>query len=260
MSKALTGLMGLVSRLRRPGGCPWDACQTDSTIKMYLMEEAYEVMDAIDKGDPQEICQELGDLIFQIIFLAEMADERGEFNLKDVFEKITDKMISRHPHVFGNVKIENAEDVANNWEKIKRNEKGTEEKISSMLENVPINLPALLRSHRLSQRAAKVGFDWAGKKEIFEKVIEEIHELEESIEESNKEQVGEELGDLFFALANLARHWGFNAEDLLRDANRKFLRRFEEMEADLASNGIRIHDATVEEMNRSWDKIKTIED
>ncbi|MBN2060310.1 MAG: nucleoside triphosphate pyrophosphohydrolase [Deltaproteobacteria bacterium] len=258
--KALSALTGLVSRLRGPGGCPWDARQTDSTVKMYLIEEAYEVTDAIEKGDYQEICEELGDLLFQIVFLTEMADERGEFNLNDVLEGITDKMIKRHPHVFGDVRVESAEEVSDNWEKIKRDEKGAREKTSSMLKNVPMNLPALLRAHRLSQRAAKSGFDWAGRAEILEKVKEEYLELEESIKENNREQVGEELGDLLFSLVNLARHWGFNAEDLLRSTNRKFIRRYECMEDDLASDGIGILDATVEEMNRSWDKIKMIKE
>ena len=255
-SRTLSALLDLVSRLRGPKGCPWDVQQTDSTIKMYLLEEAYEVLDAIEKGSPEDVCQELGDLLFQIIFLVSIAQERGEFDLEEVIEKITEKMIKRHPHVFGDTIVNGPSDVSYNWEKIKQEEKGEFTSPSSLLQNLPINLPALLRAHRLSDRASKVGFDWAGRAEIWAKVREEFDELADTLTERDNERIKEELGDLLFSLVNLARHWGMNSEHLLREANQKFIKRFGKMEKELKSAGIEISEATPYEMNHAWEKTK----
>ena len=256
LPEALLKLVALVSRLREPGGCPWDAQQTDSSIRMYLIEEAYEVLDAVEKGFPEDVCEELGDLLFQIIFLADLADNRGEFDLEDVIEKITEKMIYRHPHVFGNVKLDTPSEVSDNWHKIKIKEKGQAQSNSVMLNDIPKALPALLMAHRLSEKASKVGFDWNGKEEIREKVIEEFHELDEALSTGKRDRIKEEIGDLFFSLVNLARHWKFNSEDLLRDANQKFLARFELMETSLREKGIGLEEATSLDMDRAWEEIK----
>jgi MazG family protein len=256
LSNAATALNDLVLRLRGPGGCPWDAIQTDDSIKMYLLEEAYEVLDAIDKKSAVDVCEELGDLIFQIFFLSALAGERGEFELTDVLEQITGKMIRRHPHVFGDKTVSGPSDVSDNWDKIKKEEKKDCKPHSTRLTEVPLNLPALLRANRLSERAAKVGFDWAGKKEIWEKVEEEFKELMDVVKEQDPGKISEEMGDLMFSLVNLARHWGLNGEQLMMDANRKFLKRFEMMEAELAASGSSIDEAGEEEMNRAWEKIK----
>jgi len=256
LNSALSALTGLISRLRGPDGCPWDAQQTDSSVKMYLLEEAYEVLDAIETGSPEEVCQELGDLLFQIIFLARMAQERGEFDLAEVMEKITEKMINRHPHVFGQVTVDSPEEVSDNWEKIKKTEKVVPKEVSGYLQEIPVDLPALLRAHRLSYRASKVGFDWENREATLDKVKEEFEELNRCNLDKDMERVGEEFGDLLFSLVNLARHWGFNAERLLRDGNRKFIRRFRDMEEELKASGIELHDATPEEMDRAWEKIK----
>jgi MazG family protein len=256
LSVAIRSLVDLVARLRGPGGCPWDAKQTDDTLKIYLIEEAYEVLDAIEGASPREVCSELGDLLFQIVFLAHLASERKEFDLADVMETIAKKMIRRHPHVFGNVQVENAEDVASNWARIKQRETGMPEDISASLKKVPSGSPALLRGHRMGERAAKAGFDWANADEVWAKVDEELKELRTAMDDGNPEAMASELGDLLFTLTNLARHWGENAENLMRDANQKFLRRFEKMERRLTDSGIGLEEATPDQMNSAWEAIK----
>ena len=256
LSTALSALWELVARLRGPGGCPWDAEQTDSDIKMYLLEEAHEVLDAIEKESPDDVREELGDLLFQIIFLCSLAEDRGEFDLADVMEEIGDKMIRRHPHVFGVEKVNSPSDVSQNWERIKRKEKGDSGSASGSLRDVPLDLPALLRAHRLSERASKSGFDWKRREEVWDKVKEEFDELSEVISTGDRERVGEEVGDLLFSLVNLTRHWDLNAEDVLRQANRKFIKRFSDMEGELEASGVKAGEATPEEMDRAWEKIK----
>ncbi|MBL7224860.1 MAG: nucleoside triphosphate pyrophosphohydrolase [Desulfobacteraceae bacterium] len=256
LAGAIRSLVELVARLRGPGGCPWDAKQTDSTIKIYLLEEAYEVLDALEGSAPREVCSELGDLLFQILFLAQLASERGEFDFNEVVEGITEKMTRRHPHVFGNTRVESAEDVSSNWVKIKRAEKGKPKNTSFLLQSIPSGLPALLRAHRLSERASKVGFDWTNRGEIWAKVQEEVEELGSAINDGDQEGIVEEMGDLLFSLTNLARHSGANAENLLRKGNQKFLERFEKMEARLAHSGIGLEEATMDQMNRAWEDVK----
>lgn len=256
LSEAVSNLISLALRLRGPDGCPWDALQTDSTIKIYLLEEAYEVLDAIERGSPDDVCLELGDLLFQIIFLVILASERGEFDLVKVIEKVTEKMIKRHPHVFGDASVDGPADVSENWQRIKMSEKGGPKSPSSLLQDVPVNLPALLRAHRLGERASKVGFDWEGREEIWDKVKEEFEELNETLTGNDKDRIGEEIGDLLFSLVNMARHWGMNSELLLRDANQKFLKRFQEMGKELDRSGVDISRASSDEMNRAWEEIK----
>ena len=250
-------LVALAAKLRSPEGCPWDRKQTIETVKMYLLEECYEAMDAIEKEDYPEMCLELGDLLFMIVFLARLSQEKALFNMVDVINSIVKKMKNRHPHVFGDTVVNNAEEVSENWQKIKMQEKGNSKSASSFLEEVPVGLPALLRAHRLSKKASKTGFDWESKEDIWDKVSEEFNELSSAVKEGKKDDVREEIGDLFFSLVNLARHWDLNSEELLRDANKKFVDRFKRMDAELNRSGVKLDDATYEEMNNAWDLIKT---
>jgi len=256
LGKAINALVELVRRLRGPDGCPWDAAQTAESVRMYLLEETYEVLEAIERGGPEEVSSELGDLLFQVVFIAYLAEEKGRFDFVEVVEKITEKMIRRHPHVFGDVKVRNAEEVAVNWATIKKNEKGNGQGRGAFLRHVSANLPALQRAHRLGERASKSGFDWPDRESVMEKVREEFDELQDAIGRNESAKVEEELGDLLFSLVNLARHWGLNAEDLMRKTNSKFVRRFEKMESALASSGKALNDSTLEEMDRAWNKIK----
>jgi tetrapyrrole methylase family protein/MazG family protein len=225
LSTAFSALLDLLSRLRGPGGCPWDALQTDSTIRMYVLEEAYEVVDAVERGSPEDVCQELGDLLFQILFLASLGEERGEFDFVDVIEKITEKMRGRHPHVFGEVKVNNAQEVAENWQEIKKKEKEESDIFSALLQGLPRDLPALLKAHRLSERASRADFDDSFMKQGWGRVEAQYGRLKRAVSIEDKRQIGRELGDLLFGMASLAREWGLNAEDLLRETNRRHIER-----------------------------------
>ena len=230
----MLALYELVSKLRGPGGCPWDAQQTDETIKIYLLEEAYEVLDAIDSGTPDDVCKELGDLLFQVVFLARLAEEKGEFNIVDVLESITEKMKTRHPHVFGKENLKTPQEVAENWKRIKRQERGGNIPFSASLSEVPSNLPALLRSHRLGERASSS--DVAPLRgDAFIRFQKGFEILKKNKPDLDKAEMGESIGRLFFDLAQWAREQGFNAESLLRDANRKFIAHIRQSEEDLPS-------------------------
>jgi MazG family protein len=259
LPKAIEALVSLVARLRGPGGCPWDAKQTDSSIKIYLLEEAYEVLEAIEKSSSQEVCMELGDLLFQILFLAQIAAERNEFDFIEVVERITEKMIHRHPHVFGEVRVDGAEDVAHNWAEIKKKEKekGALNDSISQLEGIPANLPALLRAHRLSERASRANLDWADTDEIWGKVEAQFKKLKMAVTSKERDLVAEQMGQLLFDLVNLGRRWGLNAEDLLRLANQKFLKCVVKMERDLKSSGITLEKATPEQIRQAWDRVRS---
>lgn len=208
-----------MARLRAPDGCPWDAQQSEETLKMYLLEEAYEVIDAVEKKDPAEICQELGDLLFQIVFLAQLAAERGEFDLGDVLCQILDKMIRRHPHVFGEARVRSAEEVVGVWAGIKEKEKRAKGLPDSPLDSIPGNLPALLWAHRA---LARVGPD-SGEEAIWEGLKEAMGRLSEARSEKDAAGAGAALSGLLFVVVRLCRQWGFNAETLLRERNRTFL-------------------------------------
>ena len=259
-NEELTGsfleLVALAAKLRSPEGCPWDRKQTIATVKMYLLEECYEVMDAIGKEDYPEMCLELGDLLFMIVFLTQLSHEQELFNMVDVINNIVKKMKNRHPHVFGETVVNSAEEVSENWQKIKMQEKGNNKSASSILEEVPSCLPALLRAHRLSKKASKTGFDWKNRDDIWDKVTEEFNELSSAVSDGKKDEVKEEIGDLFFSLVNLARHWDFNSEELLRNSNMKFVDRFKRMEEELNKSGVKLDDATYEDMNSAWENIK----
>jgi tetrapyrrole methylase family protein/MazG family protein len=229
LAKAFLDLNDLISRLRAPGGCPWDAQQTEETIKTYLLEETYEVVDAVDRDSSEDMCHELGDLLFQVLFLTSIAQDRGHFDLGRVIREITDKMVHRHPHVFGRAKVASAEEVAENWEKIKKKEIGVSDSSSKLIENVPANLPALLRAHRLIARGARLKPD---DENAWTKVQQAFEGLGQGMASGEREKIKEGIGALLFSLASLARDEGLNAEHVLREANQKFVDRFRESGED----------------------------
>lgn len=261
-------LIELVSRLRAPDGCPWDREQTMPDIRAYLLEEAHEVADAIDRGDLGDLCGELGDLLFQIVFLASLGQEAQAFDMADVIEGIHSKMIARHPHVFGkpaigepafgNQALSDAESVKKAWEVRKIQEEGQDR---SILDGVARSVPALLAAYRMTQKASGVGFDWPDVAGVLGKVHEELREVEEAIQEGSpeaeaKEAIREEVGDLLFALVNLARKVGVDPEAALAGTNLKFRHRFGYIETRLRDQGRTVADADLEEMDALWDEIK----
>ena len=244
--------------LRGPAGCPWDREQTPEDLKACLLEETYEVLDAIDKIDPLLLREELGDLLLQIIFLAQMAREQGEFQIRDVVLQITEKLIRRHPHVFAGANLETSEEVLHQWEKIKSRER--EAVGAFLLDGTPSTLPALLKANRLAAKASHVGFDWKSADGAFEKVEEEFAELREVLSgEENRDRVCHELGDLLFALANLSRHLEVNPEEVLQKANRRFTSRFTHMEKILRAAGRQVSDAGPAELEALWESAKEAE-
>jgi len=244
----------LVTIVRKLGKeCPWDKEQTNDSIKAATIEEAYEVVDAIDKNDFNEFKKELGDLLLHIVFHSIMAEEKNKFNINDVIGSIKEKLIKRHPHIFSNVKVNNSDDVKRNWEVIKLKE-GRE----SVLEGIPVNLPSLQKAHRLQEKASKVGFDWEEKEDIWKKVEEELYEMHEAEKEKSKEELEEEIGDVFFALINYVRFIGFNPEVALRKTNKKFINRFNYIEKRLKENGKKIGESNLEEMDFYWNESKKL--
>jgi MazG family protein len=226
LSEALVSLYDVMKKLRGPNGCPWDAKQTDETVKMYLLEEAYEVLDAVESKEPSAVCEELGDLLFQVVFLAFLAEERGAFSLLDVMERIKEKMIRRHPHVFGDQEVKDADEVAKNWKTIKRKEKGSmgNRDTALALESIPAALPALLWAHRLIERMPR-GSKGAGRKAQGALIHNICHRITKAMERGDHARLGEEMGNLLFQTAGVAREWGMNAEHLLRQANQRFMDR-----------------------------------
>lgn len=227
LSRSAEALVDLVAKLRGPGGCPWDAKQTDSTIMLYLLEEAYEVLDAIERSSPADVCQELGDLLFHILFLARLAEERNEFDFIEVVERITEKMIHRHPHVFGRMSVDSAEEVSENWARLKREEKEVSGDTTSLVNDIPMNLPALLLAHRLSERVSKAFDDSPGPGEAWNAVLEHFEGVKKAVSSQDRDLFGQEMGACLFCLVDLARHWGLNSEHLLRTSIREFKERFE---------------------------------
>lgn len=246
-------LVDIMTLLRSNDGCPWDKVQTSESIKPYLIEETYEVIEAIDEKDPVKMKEELGDLLLQVVFHAQIAKDRGEFDINDVIDKISDKMVSRHPHVFGDAKFETPEEVTKQWQDRKREEGKLKE---SALEGVPKELPSLLRAHRLQSRAAKVGFDWAKVEDVFGKLDEELEEFKEALEKKDKKEIEDELGDIFFVLVNISRFVGVNAEEALRKTISKFISRFRYIEMTAADEGRQLSDMTLEEMDALWNEAK----
>lgn len=253
-SHPVSRLEEIITRLRGPGGCPWDAEQTPDSVRRYLVEEACEAAEAISDGNPAEVREELGDLLFQVIFTVRLYEEQGDFELAGVVEKVVEKMIRRHPHVFGEVEVADSRQVLVNWQRIKSEENGGEP--GSALGRIPRGMPSLMRADRLSRRAANVGFDWSGPEAVWDKVVEETDELNLAMEQGDRDASAEELGDLFFALANLARHLDLEPEALLQAANTKFESRFKSMEGRIRDRGLRVEETDVTTLNRVWDEVK----
>lgn len=259
MSQSIDQLLEIMARLRNPeGGCPWDLEQNFATIAPYTIEEAYEVADAIARGDREHLKEELGDLLFQVVFHAQMAKEEGAFDFDAVANTIGDKMLRRHPHVFGDADIATAEAQTVNWEAIKEQERGAK-KSTRTLADVPTALPALMRAQKLQSRAARVGFDWPEIHGVIAKIREELAEVEEALAAEDKAHIHEELGDLLFAVTNLARFAGMDAETALRDANQKFTRRFEHIEDALAADGRSLKGEPLEALEQLWQQAKAHE-
>jgi len=254
-------LVQLVERLRGENGCPWDREQTRETLKPMLIEEAYEVLDALDSEDPAELKDELGDLLFQVIFHSQIAYEKDEFDLADVIDRSHSKMVRRHPHIFGNADLKTADDVLKNWEDIKAAEKGIEsaskpQSERSLLDGIPSKLPALHRAHQMTAKAARVGFDWPHLREIMSKMQEEASELLQAQSANDPEKVADEVGDLLFVAANVARFLGVDPETALARSNRKFESRFRYLESEIKRQGRELRDASLEEMDALWEEAK----
>jgi MazG family protein len=255
--RSFDDLVSLMTTLRGPNGCPWDREQTLATLKPFIIEESYEVVDAIDRDDRAALLEELGDFLLQAVFIAELTREEGTFDISDSITAIHDKLVRRHPHVFGEVVAKDAEQVLVNWEKLKSAERKAENK--GVLSGVPQSLPALLKASRLTEKAARVGFDWRRTEDVFEKLEEEIAEVREAIAAGNQEHVHDEIGDLLFTIANIARKLDVNAEEALQSTNRKFSRRFEMMERAVRESGRNLDQLTLEEMDALWDEAKAAE-
>lgn len=255
MSESFDRLVDIMARLRGENGCPWDREQNHKTLKQYLIEEAYEVLDAIDSGDMSHLKEELGDLLLQVVFHSQLASERGDFTVDDSIRAICEKLIRRHPHVFAESNAKTADEVLNQWEAIKRDEK-KDEPTRGVLHGVPRGMPALLRATRLQKKAKTVGFDWDTTDEAFAKVDEEYHEFREAISENDPKKMEEELGDLLFSLVNVARFIEVNPEEALAKTIQKFTNRFAFIEEKIKESGRKMETASLEEMEELWNRAK----
>lgn len=257
-NRAIDELLSLMAALRTPGaGCPWDLEQDFRTIAPYTIEEAYEVADAIERGDMAELKDELGDLLFQTVFHARMAEEQGAFTFEDVAHAITKKMKSRHPHVFGGANARSADEQTRQWEAQKAQERAAKGK-GGLLDDVPVALPGLTRAVKLQKRAARIGFDWKNPRDVLEKISEETAELVEVIDAGDPDRIEDEFGDLLFVIANLSRHLNVDPEAALRRANEKFSRRFRHVEKRLIEQE-RLGEASLDEMEELWVEAKGLE-
>ncbi len=254
MTRTFEDLVALMERLRSPQGCPWDREQTYQTLRQYVIEEAYEVVDAIDRDDRDALREEIGDMLLQSVFLAQLSTEEGGFRIEDSITAIHDKLVRRHPHVFGEIEADTAEEVLTNWEKLKRTER--EEKKESFFSSIPQPLPALLKAVRITGKAARVGFDWDRTEDVLAKLDEEIAEFREALRSDDREHVQSELGDILFTIANIARKLDLDAENALQETNRKFIHRFTWIEERLKEQGRTVEESTLEELDALWDEAK----
>jgi MazG family protein len=257
--QAIERLLSIMEKLRGPDGCPWDREQTLRSLRPYVLEETYEVLEAIDAGDPREHCEELGDLLLQIVFQAQLAREEGSFDFADVAEAISGKLVSRHPHVFGSSQVKDAEGVLRQWAALKREEKKAKGGGESVLEGVPREMPALARADRLTEKASRIGFDWPDAAGARAKVAEELGELDQAMAAGDRVEIEHELGDLLFAVANLSRKLGIPPEEALRGTLGRFVARFGHVERELARRGVPHGGATLAEMDALWDEAKALE-
>jgi tetrapyrrole methylase family protein / MazG family protein len=256
MAKEMDRFIEIVAKLRAPGGCPWDQEQTHKSILSCLLDETYEFFEAAEENDPRKMREELGDLLLQVVLHAQIATDDNRFTIEDVAREISDKLIHRHPHVFGTTAVSGSEEVLSNWEKIKKEEKKEHRKY--LVDDIPEAMPALFRAEKMQRRVARVGFDWTDVRPVLDKVIEEFNEFKEAILKGDQANAEEELGDIMFALVNVARHHKICAEDSLRAATHKFAKRFRYIEDRYAEEGKDIHKATLEEMDRYWEEGKRI--
>ncbi|MBS1796832.1 MAG: nucleoside triphosphate pyrophosphohydrolase [Acidobacteria bacterium] len=263
MSKTFDELISVMARLRAPGGCPWDREQTYASLAQYLLEECYETFDAIQEadatGDTTNLREELGDVLLQVVFHSTIAAERGDFTIDEVVESVTEKLILRHPHVFGEAELKTAEDVLSNWDELKKAQQQASGKVEkpkeSILEDVPVHFPALLEGQKLTKKAAKVKFDWENTDQIFDKLTEETGELRAAI--ADGANIEEEIGDLLFVVVNLARRLDVDAETALKRTNRKFRQRFGFIERSLKADGRTLKESSLAEMDALWNAAKT---
>ncbi len=246
------GLAEIVAILRSPEGCPWDREQTHESLKPFLIEEAYEVIDALDSGDADKLCEELGDLLLQVMLHSQLAKERGAFDIYQVVQRLNDKLVQRHPHVFGDVALENADEVLRNWDRLKREQRAH----ASILEGIPRSMPALLRALEVSRRASRAGFEWENIQGVLEKLEEEERELRRAIESGSEERIDAEIGDLLFTAVNIARHAGLNPEESLRRMVDRFIQRFQWMEQTAAQQGRTLESLTPDEWEALWQQAK----
>jgi len=251
-------LVEIMKKLRAPGGCPWDRKQTLDTLKEYVIEESYELIDAIDSRDEKNICEECGDLLLQIVFIAQIAAENDWFDVQAIIESLCDKLKRRHPHVFGDLKVRDSEEVRRNWDMIKLQERESKKEEPSRLTGIPRSMPALLRAYAIQERAAKTGFDWekGNLDPIWSKIDEEIRELRKALDEGNAGEVKEEIGDLLFAVVNLSRHIGVNPEEALQGANEKFSARFRFIEESVEGKGRSFDEYSLDELETLWQSAK----
>ena len=258
--RSFQDLVALMARLRAPDGCPWDREQTSRSLRTYLLEETYEVLDAIERDDARALQDELGDLLLQVLFHAQMAHEQGRFSMDEVLAGLHEKLVRRHPHVFGTVEADSAAQVKVNWEALKAAEREAHTQASpdrnSALAGVSRHLPALLEAYQLTRRAAQVGFDWERFEDLLAKLDEEVAEVRRALARKERARLEEEVGDLLFVAVNVARYLDVDPELALRRANRKFGERFEQVERELARQGKRLQDASVEEMDALWERAK----
>ena len=267
MSEKFDELVAIMERLRAPGGCPWDAEQTYASLSRYLLEEAYETFDAIQEadatGDTTNLKEELGDLLLQVIFHSTIAKEKRDFTLDEVAEGVSRKLILRHPHVFGDAKLARAQDVLDNWDTLKANERAasgkTEKKKESILDDVPVHFPALLEALKVTTKAGKAGFDWEDLDQVFTKLDEEVAEVKQGIASGKKEDIEGEIGDLLFVIVNLARKLDVEPETALKRTNLKFRKRFKFIEDELEKAGRGFADSDLREMDNLWDKAKAVD-
>lgn len=249
--QALSRLLDIMDDLREK--CPWDKKQTLQTLKHLTVEETYELTDAIDQDDKEEIRKELGDLLLHIVFYSKIGSETNDFDFADVANGICDKLIHRHPHIYGDVKVENQEEVKRNWEKLK-----LQEGRKSVLEGVPNNLPALLKAYRIQEKVKAIGFDWEAPHQVWDKVQEELNELHDEVKANDKQKMEEEFGDVLFSMINYARFLDINPEDALEKTNKKFIKRFMYLEQKAAENGKALSDMTLAEMDMYWNAAKKL--
>lgn len=257
--ESIERLLGVMRKLRAPDGCPWDREQTNESLKSDLIEEAYEVIDAIEGGNVSHLEEELGDLLLQIVFHSQICEEDGHFEFSDVATAIADKLERRHPHVFGEVQVSGSGEVLKNWDAIKKAEKAEGGKPASIVSGIPKHLPALQKAHQIQKRAARAGFDWDNIDDVFAKLHEEIDEVKEAIKREHEDDIRAELGDLLFSVVNVSRFMGHNPEELLNHNIKKFVRRFQHVEDKVHASGRDFKAFTLEELDAFWDEAKAEE-